>query len=56
MGYRNYRYHESTAAYGNTTFMHLNWQQQYEVQRMLQEGRVHTWNVIKGWFKSLFGR
>lgn len=32
------------------------WQQQYEVQRMLQEGRVHTWNVIKGWFKSLFGR
>ena len=32
------------------------WQQQYEVQRMLQEGRVHTWNVIKGWFKSLFGK
>ena len=34
----------------------IYWQQQYEVQRMLQEGRVHTWNVIKGWFKSLFGR
>ena len=32
------------------------WQQQYEVQRILQEGRVHTWNVIKGWFKSLFGK
>lgn len=30
MGYRNYRYHESTAAYGNTTFMHLStlWQKE----------------------------
>ena len=32
------------------------WQQQYEVQRILQEGRVHTWNVIKDWFRSLFGK
>ena len=32
------------------------WQQQYEVQRILQEGRVNTWNAIKGWFGSLFGK
>ena len=32
------------------------WQQQYEVQRILQEGREYTWSRIKNWFKSLFNR
>ena len=32
------------------------WQQQYKVQRILQEGREYTWSRIKNWFKSLFNR
>ena len=30
------------------------WQQQYEVQRILQEGREYTLGRIKNWLKSLF--
>ena len=39
---------------GHNRGIKVYWQEQYDVQRILQQGREHTWKRVSDFFKSVF--
>ena len=39
---------------GHNRGIEVYWQEQYDVQRILQQGREHTWKRVSDFLKSVF--